>query len=212
MSDDESVRRTLHRVIERVAAMNGESPRQMQRMRQAAAERADHEAGLILKTARPNGQRDVFYRKRYLKECYDNREQSRAGPAHHRSCTLEHNGMEHHLSWAYWSHHEASGVALELIEQLGLYPSALSGHFLLQVEEVMNIPIKYDGRQQRWRLPCSSSVPAPSDPPSEAEFRERLANLVRRFPKHSESEIERVLKARNGHGGMAALDLERLEN
>ena len=30
-----------------------------------------------------------------------------------------------------------------LIEQLGLYPSALSGHFLLQVEEVMNIPITY---------------------------------------------------------------------
>ena len=96
-------------------------------------------------------------------------------------------------------------VALILIEQLGLYPSALSGEFLLQVEAVMNMPIKYGGRQQYL-------VPAPSDPPSEAKFRERLANLVRRFPKHSESEIERVLKARNGHDGMAALDLERLEN
>ena len=140
-----------------------------------------------------------------MNECWDRREQSRAGPFHHRSCTLEHNGMEHHLSWAYRSHHEARGVALMLIEQLGLYPSALSGEFLLQVEAVMNMPIKYGGRQQYL-------VPAPSDPPSGAKFRERLANLVRRFPKHSESEIERVLKARNGHGGMAALDLERLEN
>ena len=143
MSDDESVRRTLHRVIERVAAMNGESPRHMQQMGWAAVERANHEAELILKTTHLNGQRDVFYRRRYLKECYDNREQSRAGPAHHRSCTLEHNGMEHHLSWAYRSHHEANGVALMLIEQMGLYPSALSGKFLLQVEEAMNIPIEY---------------------------------------------------------------------
>lgn len=143
MSDTESVRRTLHRVIERVAAMNGESPRQMQWMREAAVERADHEVELILKTAHPNGHSDVFYRKRYLKECWDRREKSRAGPLHHCACPVEHNGREHHLSWAYRSHHEASGIALELIEQLGLYPSALSGHFLLQVEEVMNIPSTY---------------------------------------------------------------------
>ena len=143
MSDDESVRRTLNRVIERVAAMNGESPRQMQWMREAAVERADHEAELILKTAHPNGHSDVFYRKRYLKECWDRREKSRAGPLHHCACPVEHNGREHHLSWAYRSHHEGSAIALELIEQLGLYPSALSGHFLLQVEEVMNISSTY---------------------------------------------------------------------
>ena len=42
------------------------------------------------------------------------------------------------------------GIAIELVEQLGLYPSALSGEFLLQVEAVMNIPIKYlEARTER---------------------------------------------------------------
>ena len=81
MSDDESVRRTLHRVIERVAAMNGESPRQMQRMGWAAAERAEKEAEQILRDSHANGCYDAFYRKRYMKECWDRREQSRAAPA-----------------------------------------------------------------------------------------------------------------------------------
>lgn len=168
MSDEESVRRTLHRVVERVAAMNGESPRQMQWMREAAVERADHEAELILKTAHPNGHRDVFYRRRYLKECWERREQSRAGPLHHCACPVEHNGLEHHLSWAYRSHHEGSAIALELIEQLGLYPSALSGHFLLQVEEVMNISstyyLKYGLTYRRTGAADSRSMSPPPRP------------------------------------------------
>ena len=211
MSDDESVRRTLHRVVERVAAMNGESKRQMQRMGWAALDQANREAELILTTAHSNGHRDVFYRKRYLKKCWDEREQSRAAPLQHCSCTVEHNGLEHHLSWAYQSHHEASAIALELIEQLGLYPSALSGHFLLQVEAAMNMPSKYSPALARHPFSGEYLVPAPFDPPSEAKFQERLATLIRRFPEHSEFEIERVLKARNGHAGMAAHDLERVE-
>jgi len=123
----------------------------MERMRQAAIERAEKEATQILEARslrHENGHHDAFYRKRYKKECWEKREQSRAGPLQHRSCTVEHNGREHDLSWAYRSDHEASSIAVELIEQLGLYPSALSGHFLLQVEEKMNIPstyyLKYD--------------------------------------------------------------------
>ena len=140
MSDEESVRRTLHRVIERVASTNGESTRQMTRKRRAAILRAENEAERILKATHHSNQ-DVFNRKRYLVECQ--REQSIAAPLQHCSCTVEHNGVEHHLSWTYRSDHEAMAIALELIEQLGLYPSALSGEFLLQVEAVMNIPIKY---------------------------------------------------------------------
>jgi hypothetical protein len=141
MSDEESVRRTLHRVIERVASMNGESPRQMTRMRRAAVLRAENEAELILKATPHISNQDVFNRRRYLVECRG--EQSIAAPLQHCSCTAEHNGAEHHLSWTYRSDSEAMGIAIELVEQLGLYPSALSGEFLLQVEAVMNIPSKY---------------------------------------------------------------------
>ena len=134
-------------------------------MGSAAAERAEKEAEQILRDSHANGCYDAFYRKRYKKECWDRREQSRAAPLHHRSCTFEHNGLEHHLSWAYRSHHEGSAIALELIEQLGLYPSALSGHFLLQVEEVMNISstyyLKYGLRYRRAGAADSRSMSPP---------------------------------------------------
>ena len=48
----------------------------------------------------------------------------------------------------------------------------------------------------------------PGPYPSEDEFLRRLANLMRRFPSHSKAEIGQALKARGGHGGHAAHDLE----